>query len=278
MRSAREGGRRARSSERAVTLVEVLISLGIAMALLATAFVFVQDLLRARDRIERLTRRERSMDLFLDALDQAAASSVLDAGGVEGDAVRCTIWSASSDPSRLARSGASPFPAFVAASFGFEEEEGSLRIRRGDAAEESLPAEIFALRFRYHDGFEWIDEFDGAARRRLPAAIEVSLWTVPWPDDARPSWLPEPTPVDESTDELDRGGALAAFRTEPPLSFDDEANPDGPPVDGAGDRSGAGIAADRELTQAPAPERRRVIVVPDSAPATLIPISTGASR
>lgn len=263
---------------RGVTLVEVIIALGLALTLLATVFVFVQDLLRARDRIERMTARERSMDVFLEAVEQATISCVLDAGGVDGDAMRCTIWSASTDPARLAMAGESPYPASVSTSFGFEEGDGSLRIRRGDGAEEALPAELFVIRFRYHDGFEWVDEFDGRLRRRLPAAIEISLWSAPWPASMRPSWMPEAAPIDEEPSEGSNGnGTLAAFRADPPTPLDDDASPD-TPQDRLSDRGPAGIASDREMAQAPAPERRRVITVPDSAPAALMPISIGGKR
>lgn len=263
---------------RGLTLVEVLIALGLAVVLLGTAFIFVNDLVRARERIERLSVRERSMDIFLDAVEQAIASCSLDAGdgGVVGDALHCSIWSASSDPGRLVRTGDSPFPASVSSEFGFEEGDGSLRIRRGDGPEEMLPAELVAARFRYHDGFEWVDEFDGAARRRLPAAIEVCFWTVPWPEGSRPSWMPESAPVEESTPAGDtsRDGSLEAFRPMPPADFDDDAAPASP---APGGRTSS-AAAQRDGASAPAPERRRVILVPDSAPPSLMPSPGGGDR
>lgn len=256
------------ASMRGLTLVEVLLALTLALVLLGTVFVFVQDLIRARERMESAARRERAVDAFIDALEQAISTCVLESaeGAFSGTPAACAIRSASTDPMRLFAADGTPFPATVGASFGFEASDGSLRVRRGASPEESLPAKVFALRLRYHDGLEWVDSFDAAERRRLPAAIEVCVWMTPWPDAARPSWLPDPVATDATVpgDPLNRG-VPAYFLSRSPTQ-------DGAPLRGSGETPDLARRWPAEaLDSIPAPDRRRVIVVPDAEPPVLMP-------
>jgi len=260
-RGARSPRNLRRRGARAITLVEVLLALGLALVLLSTVFIFVQDLVRARNRITTQSLRARAVDAFLESLEQAIAACMLDASGgaFVGTPTSCSVWSASTDPMGVFEAGAAPFPAAVRMTLGFEESDGSLRVRRGSGAEESLPAEAFALRFRYHDGTEWLDDFDGAERRRLPAAIEVSLWLRPWPDGMRPPWLPEPTREEDAAAASEERG-LAAFQVsqKPQISDGDSSTP-------------PRASARDSQTEMPVPDRMRIIAVPDSAPASLVP-------
>jgi hypothetical protein len=60
-----------------------------------------------------------------------------------------------------------------------------------------LITNLVAIRFRYHDGEEWLEQWDSSVEG-LPRAIEMSIWTTPWPAGEQPSWMPE-----EGRDEME---------------------------------------------------------------------------
>lgn len=244
--SARTGGLRAntppqrrcvRSRRGGVTLLEVLVAMGLAAALLGAVIVFVGDLGHARERIEVRSARDRAIDSYLDAIEVAVASCVLDAGddGFQGDSTTCTIPAATIDPSAALSSEGRVFVPAIISWFGFDEGDGSLLVRRGAGETEALAAEAARMRFRYHDGRAWVDAFDGRERGRLPSAIEVSIWAP-----------------------------LAARRTSPPAPATNQT--DAPPTMESGPFQGDA------MDQSPGPpDRRRVIVIPDASPAELLP-------
>jgi hypothetical protein len=93
-----------------------------------------------------------------------------------------------------------------------------------------LGGSIAKVRFRYHDGEAWRDDFDSLALNRLPVAVEVAVW-FELPDELRESAQP---PADEQAS-LD--GAIAP-------------------------RADFGAPDEESL---PPPDRVRVIAIPGSA-------------
>lgn len=93
-----------------------------------------------------------------------------------------------------------------------------------------LGGSIAKVRFRYHDGEAWRDDFDSLALNRLPVAVEVAVW-FELPDELRESAEP---PADEQAS-LD--GAIAP-------------------------RADFGAPDEESL---PPPDRVRVIAIPGSA-------------
>jgi len=168
----------ARRMQRGVTLIELIVALGLAAALLGAVIVFVSDLAESRTRIERLSTRDRAIDAFMEVVEGAVATSVLDAvdGALAGDSRSCTIRSATVDPAPAIALDGRPFVPTTVTWFGFESGAGALQVRRGTGATESLPTEAYAMRLRYHDGRAWVDTFDAREHGRLPTAIEVSVW------------------------------------------------------------------------------------------------------
>ena len=120
----------------------------------------------------------------------------------------------------------------------------------GGLVENLRAAGIDALQFRYHDGREWVSAFDARTQGRLPTAIEVSVWlaaAAPAGEVARPAEERD----GEGGGADSRGGAATRG------SADERAR-------------SAGLFEPPEAPEAP-PDRRRVIVIPDSAPAELLP-------
>lgn len=240
---------RSRSSPSGVTLIELIVALGLAAALLGAVIVFVGDLSRAREHIERASNRDRAIDAFMDVVEGAVATSVLDAGdgAFVGDTRSCTIRSAAVDPVPAISPEGRPFTPTTMTWISFDAEAGALLVRRGTGASEPLPIEGSALRLRYHDGRDWVDSFDARQRGRLPTAIEVSIWLAP----ASPS--PETTASGSSPSSVPPSSSWGAEDDASQRTMDDAT-----PVDETAEPLSP-------------PDRRRVIVVPDAAPAELLP-------
>ena len=102
---------------------------------------------------------------------------------------------------------------------------------------EDLGSTWYRLRFRYHDGNGWKDEFDSLDADQLPVAIEVMVWFNPWPGE-------EPMDVFEAPEESER------------LTFDDR---------GGFDEFDAAFETDiAEFAGEPLPDRIRVFLIPDA--------------
>lgn len=239
------------TARRGITIIELLVALALALMLITVLAVFLQDYGATRARIEHRSVRDRTVDALFDVMEGAVATSVLDAGdgGIAGDGRECTIHSAAVDPAKSAPPAGRPFAPATATWIGFDAADGSLLVRRGDGAAESLPLEGFALRFRYHDGTSWVDSFDSRALGRLPTAIEVSVW-LDAPSGAAAGAALAPDPVNDDGAAIEGGGAAIEGRA----SIDGDAP----------------IEDDAPTATA---DRRRVIAIPDSAPAGIPPVA-----
>ena len=250
---SRAGSARA---HRGFSLFEVLVSIGVILALATALGAFVGDVARSRERLDLAMARQRAADAAIESLERALATTVVEDAilgtGVRGSADRLAVvargvpaWRLGSASSR--RRSLEDRESLTL--LGGDAALGESIIRRGEggeAREGRLPA---TLRFRYHDGEAWRSEFDSVREGRLPVAIEVSLW-----------WRRE----GDATDDAETSFDLLAEDRDPGDDADEDADDDF-----EGDRRGAAASLDvaREDLGGPlrAPDRVRVIAVPDAA-------------
>ncbi len=221
----------------AFTLIEVILSLAILVILASSIGWAVREM-----REKTMVLRRASDDLTLctavfDLLDSAITNGLaLDptraGAGIRGDTDSIEI---------VSRSVLADLDGDIAAFAGltrlrleFDPQAPQLSIGRSAASQGASPQPITRriehLRFRYHDGQQWVDSFDSSASGALPVAIEIAVWFA--------------TP-------------LSAFATPPeseiPFGLEDESTP-GDPFEFDG--MGAPMRNDLEAEQPTLPERR----------------------
>jgi len=254
MRARREragggGGRRGFS------LFEVLVAISVLAALSGVVYAFLADMARQRERAAELARQLQAGIVLIERLETDVLSSLAGTGsvgaGVEGTNERLKLLSRGVTPPMGEGQAAAPLGDLQVTEFEFGAASGELRASHGDAhAETGAEMQLLAdglerVRFRYHDGRNWVASFDSMARGGLPVAIEVALWFEPTGErDAEPS--------------------------EPGDAASPDAS-DGEPVDGPGRGvppiaprflDAPGPPEQREIPTR-APDRLRIIVVPD---------------
>ncbi|NOG54405.1 MAG: type II secretion system protein [Planctomycetes bacterium] len=101
-----------------------------------------------------------------------------------------------------------------------------------------IAGDIGLIRFRYHDGSNWVDSFDSWAKGRLPAAIEVSVWFHPLPQSEQD--LPAEFGMDQGEPD-----AMGDGPSEPDLFGEDE------------------FAMPGTESELPPPDLVRLVLVPD---------------
>lgn len=256
----RWGGADLAAARRGFSLLEVLVSIGVILALAIALGAFVRDVARSRERLDLAMARQRSADAAIEVIERALATTVVEDAilgtGVRGSAERLEViargvpaWRLGSASTRRRSLEDRERLAVV----GGDAAVGESLVRRGDgseAREGRLPA---TLRFRYHDGEAWRSEFDSVREARLPVAVEVSLW---WRRDG-----------DASDDDAADFDLLAEDRAR--LAADEE-----PPDDALEERRRSGVAARLDVAREDLggpmrePDRVRVIAVPDAATAS----------
>ncbi len=248
------------SHHRALTLLELLLAIGLIIALLASMFAFLFDIMDTRSRTAELTARQRAATTLIDRLESdliACITADSQAGaGVRGDESSVTVLTRNV-PVHLAQRGGDD-PATLAdlqqASYTYDLATRQISIRRrvvGDGAAgrdaEAFPldAQLGKIRFRYHDGNQWRDSFDSAAANQLPAAVEVAVWFQPWPIDLLDDRSFGAT--EEGTSSPDTG--LERLTFDPDANFDEDAY---------------AAISDFDSQDEPVPDRLRIIIVPDA--------------
>lgn len=252
---------------RAFTLVEVLIAIALIIALVGSMFAFLRDTLATRERIDAHAARRRSATTLFDRLERDLVTVLGHdpklGAGVRGDD-RSLQLLVRSVPARLADSVPErALGAIETVEYRFSRAGRSLALRRAapDAGEPSrlytLDGDVQYARFRYYDGAQWTDAFTSSAQQGLPLAVEVAVWY---------DWAPPPD--EDETDEVEPeaepgrgGGGFIAF----PEIGRRPALEDAAPAP----------RADEEFP--PLPDRVRVIVLPDAAPAESSADTGGAS-
>ncbi|MCP3904424.1 MAG: prepilin-type N-terminal cleavage/methylation domain-containing protein [Planctomycetes bacterium] len=243
-------------TRRGFTLMEVLLAIALSGALLSAMFAFLWDMLSTRERVISAAGQRRAAAVLVERLERDLVTCIAGDGvlgsGVTGDDHGITVLTRDV-PVRLAMRG--PEDGGILADlerseYRFTPGNGTLAARRvlafpGDrvgtrAAFEQLGTGIHLVRFRYHDGRGWRDEYDSRADGGLPVAVEVAVWFDAW------AGAEIVEPGDELDDELDPGGRR---------TFD---------ADAGFDEDAFAELSDLEDLGEPVPDRVRVILVPDA--------------
>lgn len=254
-----------RSQRRCFTLLEVLISITLAMALLGTVFGFLFNLLATRQRVIEFAAQQRAASILIERIDRDLVFTLVgdsrSGAGIQGDAssLRLLTRSVAVNLADRAGRGREVFGDLQAIQYRFDETQRRLQVGRisrnptsgtSSPSLEDLGGNIFRVRFRYYDGDSWLETYDSRQAGQLPVAIEIAFWFDPWPgedfdgvDGTREAGVLGRDPDPESLDFLQRGTFDAR------AGFDEEA---------------VARITDLELASEPEPDRRRVIVIPDA--------------
>ncbi len=235
---------------RSFTLLEVLIALGLALALLSTIFSFYFDLLNTRERLLERADQFRAASTLIDRLEAELLVSIagnrsLEAG-VQGTNTSLTIASRSVAAS-LAQRGAldrAVYSDMQITTFQFVASAQRIELTRWAEIDdqtrttETLTEQIAQLRFRYYDGSRWTDAYNSIDSDALPQAVEISIWF-------------------ESRDQQQETSADANAR--------DGADPNTFDSEGGFDEFEFAMRDNRGFQDETLPDRFRVIRIPDAA-------------
>ncbi len=239
-------------TRRAFSLLEVLVAIGLVIVLLGSMFAFMFDTLSARRRALEHAGWQRAATTLIERVELDLMSCVVgnrvNGAGIDGDNMSLRILTRGVAAHLAARGPEDPavFGDLQQVEYRFEEDLGRIEARRlpaggraaGDTPFAPLGGAVYKVRFRYHDSTGWRDSFDSLLEGALPAAVEIAVWFHPWPGDERPQ-----DPASE-------------FEIPQRLTFDATA--------GFDDAEFA-RESDLELFDEPAPDRIRVIVIPDAS-------------
>ena len=246
------GGR----DRRGFTLLETLVAIGFILAIIMVAGNLLDDLSdsrrRTRDRLEEIEGSTLMLDLLAARLSVATSADAAGASGIVGDRISLRVTGSGVMLSRLTQD-ASLSPLVDRGSLEFEPQGDGLAIREGEGPWTMLIPRVTAIRFRYHDGDDWRDSWD-SGQDGLPAAVEAAIWSRPWPDDARASWMPAPMtdPIDFADESFDGMAEFADFLESDTIESE--------------------VAADDEI---PPPDRIRIMSILDPNSATVNPSEAG---
>jgi type II secretory pathway pseudopilin PulG len=237
------------SRRRAFTLLELLLAIGLSLALLGAMFGFLWDLLETRRQVVEETMRRRAVATLIDHVERDLNTVIVGDGvvgaGIDGDGTAITLLSRAV-PAHRAMSGPGAFADLERSEYRFDAAAKSITVRRSDPAAGAagpsftLGTGVYRVQFRYFDGRVWRDTFRSLDNDRLPRAVEIAVWLDAWP------------------------GELEAF--EEPM--DDFTLPERSTFDAgdAFDERAFAFASDVDAFDVPPPDRIRVINVPDAAP------------
>lgn len=180
---------------RAFTLLEALIALGIILLLVGTMTSVISNVANSRERTRERSVRQLGATAAFELLSSAADTCLADDGngsaGIDGEPLRLRITRSGVAARRLLQGEGAASPLTDHDYFELALEGRNLVVHGEDSDQRStLIANLVALRFRYHDGEEWLEQWDSSLEG-LPRAIEMSIWTTPWPAGEQPSWMPE---------------------------------------------------------------------------------------
>lgn len=233
---------------RAFTLMETLVALALLLVLVGSVFAFGMNLTSSRDRLNRHMRRSQAVRVFLDRVEQDLHTSLVgDAkhgSGIVGTSTSLQVLARGVAGMGSGQGIAVALGDLQRSEYRWNVGSGILEGSRG-AVSESAPWAVVTddlgfVQWRYHDGEQWVNQFDSAARRRLPVAVEVAIWFTRLPLEPTDE-LAESTP--EESESGDPFSALAAAAE-------------------AGDEEDT--VADLARRDWPEPDRVRLIIIPDA--------------
>lgn len=247
-------------NRRAFTMLELLVAIGLLAVLSAAVAGFTFMLFDREERTLALAERTHASGLLFDRLERdllAAVAATPDGPGLVGDDRSLTV----SSRAALAGSVDPLADDLQTTTIRFDRHTRVLtleRTSRADAPREPDPATPFGIeerfadqpaglpgaltgtiadiRFRYHNGRSWASSFSSTAG--LPVAVELSVWFEPYADDR------DDRPDTDQPDGI-------PFQDETPRRFDPVAGLDGEP--------------DQQAVRSSAPDRVRIIAIPDAA-------------
>lgn len=245
-----------RSVRRSFTLVEVLIAIGLSLALLSSVFTFYFNVLRIRGKVQEQADVQRAATTLIERLERELMTCMVTAdgqqAGVRGDGTTLTLASRGMATALAERGTDEPkvFSDLQVTTYRFDAASKRLTMRRdGEQSDSSdansaslLSGRIAKVRFRYYDGAQWREQFDSRAADALPIAVEVAIWFDPFGEET-----------------LDETSATAGADREQPAereTFD---------ASGGFDEFEFAMRDDRGFgEQTPLPDRWRIISVPDA--------------
>ena len=164
----------------AFTLVEVLLSIGLILALAASLFAYIHGLVEQRTRLVLVADQQAAAAALFEELESDLATTfAADASGdagVKGDGSSITVR-CRAVPGRTGTGAVTDFGDLLGSEMRFS--SGKLSARRlgkSQRALETVASGIERLRFRYFNGVEWLETFDSAQTGELPVAVEAALW------------------------------------------------------------------------------------------------------
>jgi prepilin-type N-terminal cleavage/methylation domain-containing protein len=168
-------------SQRAFTLIEVLLAVSLLLAISAGMLSYLYGLLHSRDRLVRTTDEQISAAALFEQLetDLSTTFAVNGAGkaGVEGTASSLVVRSRG--VASTGATGVSDLGDLQGCEVKFDLDSRGLLARRLGRTEESfevLASSVGRVRFRYFDGAQWQENFNSATAGTLPVAVEAALW------------------------------------------------------------------------------------------------------
>jgi hypothetical protein len=229
-----------------MTLLELLVAIALVLALVGAMLGFLMDTLSSRGRALSIAARQRAATILIDRVEADAVASMVGdralGAGLRGDETSIHFLTRRVDAASAPRGTGdrAAFGDLQLAEYRFNPAERDVLARRGEAGASSSAAfhpvggQFGKVRFRYHDGRQWQAQFDSLGSNRLPSAIEVAIWF------AAPARVSSQSADSEATAEFD----------------EDVESPEEDDVDRRDPES--------ETVAEPAPDRIRVIVIPDA--------------
>ncbi|MEY3027358.1 MAG: prepilin-type N-terminal cleavage/methylation domain-containing protein [Phycisphaerales bacterium] len=161
---------------RGFSLLEAMVGVAIAVALLSALALFTTNLGDTRARLARLSREIECTEALFTALERGCATAVVASpslgSGVSGDATTLRFVRAAVG---LGNDGRPAFSGESEVSIAFDTSGRRISIVRGTLAD-TLSAPVRRMRIRYLAERGWEDSFDSGAEQSFPVGIEVALW------------------------------------------------------------------------------------------------------
>ncbi len=223
-------------------MLELLLAVAVVLALSASVYSFLFELIGRRARIVEVADSVGGAAAVFDRLHADLTTAVAYAGGIgagiDGAGDRVRVVSRGVPGVGGVGEGGGARGDLVVSELEFDAERGELRGRAWAGLVENagefrvIARGVEGFRLRYHDGRRWREVFDSGSVGRLPAAVEVSMW------------FGEVEPFEEGAgeDELITIGGI-----------EEEELAGALPVE----------ALEPVMEEERAPDRQRVIVVPD---------------
>jgi len=187
-------------SRRGFTLLEVLIALGMILALMSVMMSVTSSIREGKQRLQVSMSTEYGAMVAFELLESASDTCIaLDSygqSGIVGDATELVVSSSSLAIGDMASEDSGVSPLFDLDRIRFSLRDTDLMIGNDESGQEILVPSVTAIRFMYFDGTDWQSSWD-SGRDGLPHAVELAIWTSPWPEGIYPSWMPEVENLEE---------------------------------------------------------------------------------